>query len=343
MKILIAAIAAALLLTGCGERIERESAPVSHTPVSELLPPKAEPPEGSQRVSFGRISAELPVRWRETDRTGHTAYIDDETKCAYMFCTEGQDLGLSEKEILEQYRKQTPGASEAEPLSEVRKTAEGVEFKTAALAFRSGDNDCLLKFIFSHGHNYFAVFKGEAVGEENVNAMKEGLEGIVSSAEIVVKNPEMISGNVVDIKGADSSTVEFYDDGSFLQYYSKNNVRNERLEGTYQIFRGRDALAQLDKQKGSFDIDFPAQYEQAQSCLDILDYYCVVLTIKKVVRWGNVANTKSYTRLYTGVKRNDKSFSMYEYKAYAKQTWELKGKAVKETKEKESDDKRDPQ
>ena len=309
-----------LMLTGCGSSMNNnKTEEVSRPTLEEILPPKPEPLEGVHSITFGRMTLEIPDRWRRTE----DAYLDDETKTAYMLCFEGQDKGLPEEEILKQYIQEHK-AETAVPLSD-ETGGEGYSYRTAVIKYKSGENICALSFYFCHEQEFFAVFKGEAVDAENEQDMIAALTKMSESVRIEPTRADIVSGNCFEVTDVEKFTLDLTENGRFVLSRGDYKANGVRIEGKSSVLRGRDALAALDKYKGKFKtLDIQSETELAYSCEDILDYYVVVLECEDVYRWGNKANTKSYSRLITGIRSGEDTLSMYDYKTYQKQIWKIK-------------------
>ena len=333
-KIYTAVLAAAIMLSGCGSsgssRTEKAPAPT----LSELLPEKPKPPEGEQKTTLGKMTVSLPLRWRKSDKKD--AYIDDETRSAYMLAAEGDDKELPPTEILSQYKARiTQSVTEYRTLSPEKTTGAGVPYRTCTLGYENAGNTEALLFVFASGSDYYAVLKGETVGREHIGDMLAALDKLAASAELPPPAPnkeepaapaedDLLTGRLMTFTDYETATVDLGKNGKFSLWYDKNDLTKEQISGKYTVLRGSKALEALEKYNSEFDIDLAAQYKLAKKCSDPLDYYTVIFTCTDVYRWGGKSNTKSFIRLYSGVRNKDCSFSMYDYRSYIKQIWKEK-------------------
>ena len=132
-----AVLLSALMLSSCGERIPPKLETQERVPIEQLLPEAPKPPEGGERISEGRLSYEVKKAWQKDSGSG--AYIDDETRSAYMFITSGQDKALSPQEILDSYAGQTGSdVTASQPVSEELTDSAGLKYRTAVLEYSEG-------------------------------------------------------------------------------------------------------------------------------------------------------------------------------------------------------------
>ena len=108
--ILAALLAGVLMLTGCQSSTQKTAEPVARVKIADLLPEKSVPPSGSKKKKFDQVSFDMPLKWREQNTGTNTAYIDDDTHCAYMYCGCSNDKWLTPEEILAQYLEKTEGS-----------------------------------------------------------------------------------------------------------------------------------------------------------------------------------------------------------------------------------------
>lgn len=318
-----AVLLSALMLSSCGERIPPKLETQERVPIEQLLPEAPKPPEGSERISEGRISYEIKKAWQKDSGSG--AYIDDETRSAYMFITSGQDKALSPQEILDSYAGQTGSdVTASQPVSEELTDSAGLKYRTAVLEYSEGGSINALRFIFWQEQNYFAVFKGEAVSGEYRQTMLDTLAALTDSVELTPEGGDIVTGKNVSVTDIESFKISFKADGSFILDQGDYKANGMRIEGSYKVLRSTAALEALSGYTAKFDtLDLAAERRKMMDCDDLFDYYAVVLECKTVRRWGNVANTKAYTRLMTGTRTDDNTLEMYDYKTYSHQVWNV--------------------
>ncbi|MBR6101268.1 MAG: hypothetical protein IKP95_02475 [Ruminococcus sp.] len=326
--ILAALLAGAMLLCGCGSTIKNRSE-AQHVSLEDILPQKPAPADGTVKVDFGKITAEIPARWRVLERDGVTAYVDDETKCAYMLSFQGSDKELTEGKVLEQYMQNARGTlSIEEQLSDELTNSEGKHYRTAFLRCKSGENTAMLMFVFWHEQNYYVIFKGEASegeGEELIPALREIAESATTPPDTPERVPDMLTGKKVTVTAMDSFTLDLTKKGKFVISQGDWKGTGYRIEGTARILRGKEALDELKKYESKFEtLDIYDEWDKADGCGELLNYYAVILECETVRRWGAVTNSKSYTRIMTGVKNGPDTLSMYDHKEYIKQKWKIK-------------------
>ncbi|MBR1393490.1 MAG: hypothetical protein IJ561_06595 [Ruminococcus sp.] len=324
-KTMGAALLTMLLLTSCGESETPQSAPEEQTTttIAQLVVKEPELPEGSERVESGRISYEVKLAWKLNGPGG--TYIDSQTRSAYMFITAGQDKALSPQEILDSYIEQTGAQiTDTQPLSEELTDSSGLKYRTAMLVYSSKGNTNALRFIFWEEQNYYAVFKGEAAYEQNRQDMLDTLTALCDSVELTPTGEDIITGNTVSVSDIDSFDISFNADGSFTLDQGDYNADGVRIEGSYKVLRSTAALDELSGYTETFEtLDLAAERKKMLDCEDLFDYYAVVLECETVLRWGEVVNTKAYTRLMTGTRTDENTLEMYDYKTYSAQVWNV--------------------
>ncbi len=319
----IAALAAALMLSGCGKAAQADAEPVKRVTIAEVLPQKEDAPPGSHEMSFDQIKVSMPLRWRTANAVRGKAYIDDETHCAYMYCGCASDKWLSPEEILEQYLSKTDGTpSILEKLSEPKQDKNGVSYQTAAVSYKSGGNTDILYFIFSPDNRLFWIFKGETTDPESAPELLAQLTAVADSAEFEIMNTsaDLLTGRTVVVSGLDNYVLELLTNNNFLLYTDKNEINDVCTSGTYKIYRGKEAikyLVGLDEgltEEGLNDL-------VKQNCANYDGLYCLVLTVDEVWRYGYQYNSKKYDRAFYGTVRTDGKLNMTDLMQYIELTF----------------------
>ena len=321
--ILAALLAGVLMLTGCQSSTQKTAEPVARVKIADLLPEKSVPPSGSKKKKFDQVSFDMPLKWREQNTGTNTAYIDDDTHCAYMYCGCSNDKWLTPEEILAQYLEKTEGSPvTVQELSKNKKDKNGVVYRTAAIKYHSGRNVNMLMFIFSPDNKLFWILKGETVDEVNSASLLEGLNGMADSALFSIKNKDknVLFGQKVIVSGLDNYTIEFHKDGVFLLYTDIHEITSTCTSGKFKIYRGKEAIKYLvGLDQGFSESELTARIKE--ECTSYNGLYAVVLTVEEVWRYGYQANTKEYERLYTGTLRPDGKLDMYDHLQYFDLTW----------------------
>ena len=322
VQILAAVLAAAVMLSGCGSSA-KTAEPAARVKVADLLPEKAAPPDGSKEEKFDQVSFSLPLRWRTQSTGGSTAYIDDDTHCAYMYCGCSNDKWLAPEEILAQYLEKTEGSPvTVQDLSKQKKDKNGVAYQTAAIKYHSGKNVNMLMFLFSPDNKLFWILKGETVDEVNSETLLGELNALADSAVFDIKNEDkdVLFGHRVIVSGLDNYTIEFHKDGVFLLYTDIHEITKTCTSGKFKIYRGKEAIKYLVGLKQGFSEDeLVARIKE--ECTSYNGLYAVVLTVEEVWRYGYQANSKEYERLFTGTLGADGKLDMYDHLQYFDLTW----------------------
>lgn len=322
--ILIAAVTAALMITGCQSKSTASAEPAARVKISELLPEKAPPLTGYTRTEFDQISLELSQGWRSQTTDETTAYIDDETHCAYMYCGASDDKWLEPEEILAQYLEKTEGSpAVVQEISDEKQDPDGTRYRTAAIKYHSGKNVNMLMFLFSPDNKLFWILKGETVDEVNSGTLLGELQRMADSVVFNIETHEeadVLTGQKVIVSGLDNYTLEFHNDGIFLLYTDIHEINNICTSGKYKISRGKNAIKYLTKlDQGFSEAELLSRIKR--ECTGYNDFYVVVLTVEEVWRYGYQANSKEYDRLFTGILRADGKLDMYDHLQYFDLTW----------------------
>ena len=322
-SILIAAFTAAvLMLTGCQDKTAGAE-PAARVKIADILPEKAAQPTGYVRKTFDQVSLNMPEKWRSESTGSNTAYIDDDTHCAYMYCGASGDKWLTPEEILAQYLEKTPGSpAVVQEVSKEKRDMNGVVYQTAAVKYHSGKNVNMLMFIFSPDNKLFWILKGETVDEVNSDALLAGLVKLADSAVFHIKSEDVnvLEGHRAIVSGLDNYTVEFHKDGVFLLYTDIHEITSTCTSGKYRIYRGKEAIKYLvGLDQGFKEDELVARIKE--ECTGYNDLYAVVLTVEEVWRYGYQTNSKEYERLFTGTLRPDGKLDMYDHLQYFELTW----------------------
>ena len=322
-RISILAATAMLMLSGCGQSIASSAEPAARVRIADILPEKAVQPTGYEKKDLDQISLNMPKKWRSQSTGTNTAYIDDDTHCAYMYCGVSGDKWLTPEEILAQYMEKTAGSpTVVREISKEKRDRNGVVYQTAAIKYHSGKNVNMLMFIFSPDNKLFWILKGETVDEVNSPALLEGLEQLADSAVFSIENveTEVLTGHRVIVSGLDNYTVEFHKDGVFLLYTDIHEITSTCTSGKYKIYRGKEAIKYLvGLDQGFKEEELVARIKE--ECTSYNGLYAVVLTVEEVWRYGYQTNSREYERLFTGTLRPDGKLDMYDNLQYFDLTW----------------------
>lgn len=324
-----------MLLSGCGSSAEKAAFAVTDVPVlDELLPEPVGPErpaentgkteEGTKKIEFDRFTVELPASWEVMEENGTVYYHDAAGHAAYMFNSCGSDNGLDEQELLGRFSEalKHKGAHEVSQPSNSFTDPNGNEFTLAQLAYYEDGGAAVLQLAFCRAQNFYISFKGYTSDHSRHDLLLENLDAAAKTI-VMDKLEDKITGKSFEVE-EENCRIDLKDDGSFKITYDRGD--EAEVTGTYRVFRGSNALEVLEQEEG-IDPTPKLSYIRG-SQIPFENYYAVVFTYDKVVRWGTKSNTKSYNVVCDGYDKNGK-LEMYNHNTCISEKWQEAAKKKK--------------
>ena len=257
-------------------------------------------------VTEDRFSYEIKSSWDSyTDDEGKTVYAERTTKdvlykCSmvmndYRMSAETTSLALNIATLF-------PEAEIVDNLSAEKSDPNGVKYKTASAKYTQGKTTLFSYLIFCEEKHLIVIFQGQCKKERHVESTLGTLTKMANSITFI-DPPDMLSGRTFKVTpsmGNDTHYMILPADGTFKMCKKLENADTEYVGGTYQVFRGEEALQKVASME-EYGLTVTEQVRTMINSIEFYDqYYAVVFKIDTVVSDGKEEHHDNLTKLYVG-------------------------------------------
>lgn len=232
-------------LTGCGllslltirDRPAENNTPDTEHSGSERITVIADEEEYPCPVTFS-----YPGSWTAGTNQGVPFYSPD-GKCAYML--QGVSIlgHYTPEEFYNELRDMYAGSYEitySDDMPADFTTADGIPAKIGRIEMTGNNVIFVVDVLIVPQKNVVVTFAAQCAGSVTMSA---DLRELTNTAEIQFGTEDFLTGNT--FVSIDNSELCLHDDGTFLYYQNADDHSAPYCDGSYELFRGQDAVQKL--------------------------------------------------------------------------------------------------
>lgn len=289
---------------------------------------------GSNEPSYSivykeRFSYEIEDTWKTKSTTdGESVYVDSTSvnqmyKCTSVINDRGEvpaitftSLKLTIADDAEIYK----------PLSSIKTDPNGVEYKTSCIKYSEGKRHLFSYFVFCEEKNLIVIFQGQSDTDDYVDDTFERLERMANS--ITFKEmPDVVTGKTFEATSTSTSlsyVIDLSEDGTYKLYEKTESSNIEYISGTYQIFRGMEAVEKVDSMT-EYGLTKNEQITTMITDKFFFDqYYAIIFHVDSMVSEGKEEKYEDVTKLYIGTAdQTGSSLAVFSCNDIAYEEWKL--------------------